>query len=140
VDALRADFLRLSLDAGSIVRDVENFSGRRWRIWGESDFQMNYSPHISRRDREQGQEVPPAINFTERLRNEGKSQARMISEADKEYREILSAVISLGATVDTFRIGRIALWVSLVSLIVSGVALGIADIGDHTIIGRVFGW
>ena len=60
-----------------------------------------------------------------------------LASEDKEYREILSAVASLGASIDAFKVGRVALWVSLISLAVSMIALLLADVGSDTVLSHL---
>jgi hypothetical protein len=57
--------------------------------------------------------------------------------ADHEYRDILSTVASLGASVDAFRLGRLALWVAIASLGIALMTLLVTEIGDDTALGKL---
>ena len=54
------------------------------------------------------------------------NQKRMITELvkmDKNYRNIISSIASIGETIENYKISRLALLVALVSLIVSLIAI-----------------
>ncbi|MGW5613180.1 hypothetical protein [Streptomyces sp. NPDC003877] len=140
---MRDSFLALSMDLSSAVRDIPQFHDSYVRSGRVPVFTMEDAPWMADRLARSGQGFPP-VNFTQRLAGRQKEQVAELATEDKDYREILTAVASLGASIDTFKIGRIALWVSLVSLVVSLVALLLAEVQSDTVLShlleRVSGW
>src|SRR5664279_5518222 len=128
---LRASFLTLSLDLASVARDVDAFWRRGWRDEGDAQFKLDYAPWIVADDEKTGRKRFTPIDINDDLRKRQRKWFKKLIAADRDYRDILSTVASLGASVDAFKIGRLALWVAFSSLGVALVTLLIADIGDR---------
>jgi hypothetical protein len=133
---LRSVFLTLSLDLGSAVRDLKSFHHPRVR--DELEFTENDANWIQELDRQAGRPPRGPESLNDSLRRGQTKTAERLLAIDKEYRELLSTVASLGSSVDASRLGRIALWVSLTSLLVSLVALSIAELGDKSILELIW--
>ncbi|MEU9323812.1 hypothetical protein AB0D91_08340 [Streptomyces canus] len=132
---MRAVFLALSVDLSSTVRDVKEFHARSKRN-AELPVFMFEDPAWLTEQRQSARANPPR-NYTNMLLKRQKREVIEIASEDREYREILSAVASLGASIDTFKVGRVALWVALLSLAVSMVALLLADVGSDTVVSHL---
>lgn len=140
LERLRASFLTLSLDLTSVARDVEAFWSRKWRDEGDARFEVDYAGWIIAMDEKEGRKRRPPINMNEELRKSQRKWFKKLIAADRDYREILSTVASLGASVNAFKIGRAALWIALASLTVAVGTLLVTDVGDHTTLGKVGFW
>ncbi|WP_285510635.1 hypothetical protein [Streptomyces sp. NBRC 14336] len=136
---MRDSFLGLSMDLSSAVRDLPQFHDSYVRSGRVPVFTMEDAPWLASRLARSGQGFP-SVNFTQMLADRQKAQVAELATEDKDYREILTAVASLGASIDTFKIGRIALWVSLVSLVVALVALLLAEVQSDTVLSHLLDW
>ncbi|WP_159039441.1 hypothetical protein [Streptomyces sp. NRRL F-7442] len=136
---MRDSFLALSMDLSSAVRDLPQFHDSHVSSGSVPVFTMEDAPWLASRLAPAGQGFP-SVNFTQMLADQQKEQVAELATEDKDYREILTAVASLGASIDTFKIGRIALWVSLVSLVVALVALLLAEVKSGTVLSYLLEW
>ncbi|MEV0160405.1 hypothetical protein [Nonomuraea fuscirosea] len=137
---LRSDFLTLSLDVSSLVRDIGSFNARTWRYASDVRFTLNNSARVLRSLEEAGRQKPTPIDLVERWREEYVTRARELAAVDKDYREVLSTVASIGTSIDTIKISRVAIWVSLASLLVALVTLLVADIKPEAPLFAVLRW
>ncbi|QCB22278.1 hypothetical protein [Streptomyces sp. SS52] len=136
---MRDSFLALSMDLSSAVRDLSQFHQSHVLSGRIPVFVVQDAPWMASRFTGTGHDHSP-INFTQMLANRQKEQVAELAVEDKDYREILTAVASLGASIDTFKMGRIALWVALISLIVSLVALLLAEVQSDTVLSHLWKW
>jgi len=132
---MRDIFLALSVDLSSTVRGIKQFHTRTKRVAELPVFMLEEPAWLV--ERYQGATSASPRNYTNMLLKGQKQEVAELASADKDYREILSAVASLGASIDTFKVGRVALWVALLSLAVSMVALLLADVGKHTVLSHL---
>ncbi|WP_129665775.1 hypothetical protein [Phytoactinopolyspora endophytica] len=129
VNDLREQLLTLSIDVATIQRDLERSWKSRPRFEEEAEFTIEYAPRFrANSDRED-----EPIHMNTELRKRQKEWLEELTAADRDYRDILSTVASLGASVDASKIGRRALWVAFVSLAVASAAVVASDIGDHSL-------
>lgn len=135
---VRNSFLSISLDLSSAVRDVKSFHVGAQRFGRIPEIVLEDSPDTARQLSSSGHSRTP-INLTERVIEHQSEVVAKMMEEDRDYREIISAVASLGATIETFKLGRVALWVSLVSLAVSLVALLLAEVQSDTVLSHLVG-
>ncbi|MFJ5694579.1 hypothetical protein ACIP9X_12095 [Arthrobacter sp. NPDC093125] len=119
---LRQRFLTASLDLSSIERDVKQYNSNRWRD-REAWFVMDYAPWIRRQDDEAGRKPFKPIQVNKDLRKRQIKGVQDLVVADRSYREILSTVASLGASIDSFMVQRYAIWIAIGSAIVALVTL-----------------
>lgn len=115
---LRQRFLTASLDFSSIERDVKQYNSRRWRD-REAWFVCDYVPWIRRQDAEAGLKPFKPIQVNKDLRKRQNKAAQDLVAFDRSYREILSTVASLGASIDAFKVQRYAIWIAVGSVIVA---------------------
>ncbi|MFG1784486.1 hypothetical protein ACGFIU_18765 [Rhodococcus oryzae] len=137
---LRASFLTLSLDLTSVARDVDSFWSREWRYAGEARFTRDYAPWIVARDENSGSKRFPPIDMNDEMRKTQRQQLKHLIGLDRDYRDILATVASLGASVDAFKIGRVALWIAFASMATALVTLLITQPGNHTTLGNLLSW
>lgn len=136
---LRRSFLTLSLNVTSMRRDLAEF----WRRRGPyvvSDFKIHVAPRYKSRNRSAGRRTRKPILLDHALKKRLDDQFKRLTEADRDYREILSTVASLGASADAFKIGRWALVVAIASLAVAGATIVLADVGCGSILQELSGW
>jgi hypothetical protein len=122
---LRQRFLTASLDLSSIERDVKQYNNRRWRD-REAWFILDYAPWIRRQDAEAGRKPFKPIPVNKDLRKRQNKAAQDLVALDRSYREILSTVASLGASIDAFKVQRYAIWIAIGSVTVALASLWIS--------------
>lgn len=132
---LRRTFLTLSLDLSSVRPDIDAFWNRSWRWEGDARFTYDLAPRYKARDRREGRKVPDPIDFNADLKERQMKAFTRLVDADRDYRDILSTVASLGASADSFKLGRIALWVAIVSLVVAVATILFSEFSDASVLG-----
>jgi hypothetical protein len=137
---LRRSLLTLSLNITSMRRDVGEFWELISRWGGLSDFKIHVAPSRKIRDRLAGRRIPKPTRLDDALKTRLDRHFVRLTEADRDYRDILSTVASLGASADAFKIGRWALWVAVASLVVASATILLADIGCGSVFHSLLGW
>ena len=137
IKLLRSSFLTLSLDLSSVARDMRGFHNPRWRYDSDADF---YIHEIFWVDGDPDFKKAEPISMGEILKERQSEDFEELTSADKDYRDILSTVASLGASADTFRLSRVAIWISLASLVIACVTLTISDIKPEAPLMRFIKW
>ena len=132
INELRQSFLTLSLDLASMQRDVAMFWRRIWQCQLTPHFSYVPTPDERVRDREDESPEPP-ISFDESLEEEHEDWFERLRQADRDYRDILSTVSSLGSSADAFRTSRLALWVAIMSLIVAVLTAPVLQVGGKSL-------
>jgi len=108
LQSLRQTLLTLSIDLASTKVDVPSWWERH-----RSSIPPFFVFHPGDDDNE------PRFELTEHLRSRQIEDLAILSEGDATIRDILSTVASLGAASDTYKMGRIALYVAAASLVVA---------------------
>lgn len=135
---LRESFLRLSLNLTSVYRDTMSFWNRSWRWDGDAEFRYHRTPSEAREVRQvEGSEEEPE-SFNDLLRERQKKEFIELIGADRDYRDILSTVASLGASADSYKVSRVALWVAVASLVVAIGTVVVSDIGPDSVIAYLW--
>lgn len=138
---LRKGFLTLSLNLASVHQDVEGFWRRPWGWEGDAVFSWRkVDDRKANAEAAEKESEKDKVTFNDRLRERHQKWFARMVEADHNYRDILSTVASLGASVDAFKMGRWALWVALGSLVVAVVALLITDLGGNNLLAAIAKW
>ncbi|SER53167.1 hypothetical protein SAMN05443377_10216 [Propionibacterium cyclohexanicum] len=138
---LRRNLLTLSLNIATVRRDVTEFwKSPVWRWDGGAEFDYVPTPWTKFRDEKAGRKPDKPTSFNKEVRKQHNKQFRQLAQADRDYRDILSTVASLGASVDAFKIGRWALFVAIVSLIVAMGTIALADAGCSSLVHQLLGW
>ena len=138
---LRRNFLTLSLDLTTVRRETVAFwDSLLWRWESADDFvhRPSPTPRALGQDQPEADESPPSFN--KRVRKLQDARFESLVAADRDYRDILSTVASIGASADAFKIGRWALVVAFVSLAVAVGTIVVADIGCTSIVHHLLGW
>ncbi len=113
-------------------RDVAMFWRRIWQCQLTPHFSYVPTPDERVRDREDESPEPP-ISFDESLEEEHEDWFERLRQADRDYRDILSTVSSLGSSADAFRTSRLALWVAIMSLIVAVLTAPVLQVGGKSL-------
>lgn len=138
LDHLRSAFLAQSINIATLSQDITRFWERRW-IWADSAaFESSWAPTYRQQDEAEGRAIPKSWNFNKRIRKSQEAAFRRLIQEDHDYRDILSTVATLGASADAFRVGRLALWVSLASLLTSLATVTTVGLGPETLVGSAF--
>lgn len=143
LDEMRNDLLTHSLNLASVRRDVAAFWGRPWRWGGDAEFFWVQAPRQRARKQEDETEREPA-SFNAAVRENHEKAFERLAESDREYRDILSTVASLGASADTYRMARIALVVAVASMGAAVAAVLVVDVGPDSLWSKcweaISGW
>ncbi|SBT64294.1 hypothetical protein GA0070622_1267 [Micromonospora sediminicola] len=137
---LRRSLLTLSLDLTSVARDVQEFWKRNWREAHDIEFIVDQAPWISQEDQALGRERFEATSMTSELRERQHKWFDKLITADRDYRDILSTVAALGASADTYKISRVALWAAIASLAIAAVTLLFAEVKDQNVLSALLSW
>ncbi|WP_018351929.1 hypothetical protein [Longispora albida] len=137
---LREDLLTLSIDLSSIARDVQAFNARTWRDEGDCQFTLDESAAQARRTAEHGHKPFEAVDWNMDMAKRQGQHLDRLQTADRDYREILSTTVSLGASLDAYRVGRVAIWIAVASLAVSAAALLTVSPDSDAPLARIFRW
>lgn len=138
LEALRSSLLTLSLDLSSIDRDVRSYNQHGWRH-DPAQFRLEYVPWLAERDVKQGFGIL-CINQNKDLRTQQIKMLKTLATADGDYRQILTSAASLTSSMQTLRSGRVAVWVSLASLVVAATALLLSSPPEHSQLDNAVGW
>lgn len=136
LETLRRHLLTLSLDLTSVRGDLETWR-RRAQLEGEAEFTIEYTPRVKKqlgsarvKDLE-----PESLNAN--LRKSQKADFERLLAADAQYRDILSTVASLGASVNASILARRALVIALASLVATVVTVLVARFDDESVLTRL---
>lgn len=116
INNLNRIVLDASLTLASIKRDIESLQKYKW-WFNETKFIVKVSPHL----KDKISRKP--FDLVEDLLKRQSASIQRLDQIDKDYRDILTTVSSLGSTANNIKLGRWALFVSIVSLIVAMVTL-----------------
>lgn len=119
LEQLKRELLTNSLDLPVVARDAALLWEPGWRHFG--GIQVKAVPTDEMAARIQG------FDLTESLGQEVRDSFKDLLRADVAYRDVLGTVSALGASAASARLGRRALFVSGVSLLISTTALLIAN-------------
>ncbi len=131
---LRESFLRHSLNLTSVHRDTTSFWKRSWRWEGDAEFRYHSTPREKGEFRQNESPKQEPESFNDLLRKRHEKEFTELIEADRDYREILSTVASLGASADSYKVSRLALWVAVASLVVAIGTVVVSDVGSNSVV------
>ncbi|MGH9445669.1 MAG: hypothetical protein ACRD3O_08085 [Terriglobia bacterium] len=118
LNQLRETFLTFSMDLTSVRRDLDAFNFQARMGEGQAEFEGNYAPRVLNFYEKRGS-IPEPININNKLQERQIQGFDLLVAADGDYREILSTVASLGASVSASRLGRAALVIAIATLVVA---------------------
>lgn len=113
--------LESSLTLASVRQDVANLQQKKWWFEG-ANFVMSHSPYL----KDSFKKGSKPLNLSDDILKRQAKTFRRLSEIDRDYRDILTTVSSLGTSANNIKLGRWALLVSALSLIVAIIALGVS--------------
>ena len=131
---LRDRTLTTSLDLARLEDDIRTYNGRRWRN-REPQFYADLAPWFKKKDEEEGRTPSEPVDLNKSERKIQKRLARELVAFDAEYREVLGTVASLGSSLDSRRVQRVATWVAVGSLSVALVTLWATQKSPPDLIG-----
>lgn len=137
---LRQHLLTQSLDLVSVREDLEQYWRQRPEHEDEAKFALDFAPHIREVDAAQGRKQFEPIDLNKQMRVQQRGDFARLIKADKDYRDIVATVASLGASMDASRMGRRALLVTVASLLVAVVTVLVANFGDDSVLRRLLDW
>lgn len=79
-------------------------------------------------------------DFNKMLEERHKKTIQKLIDADESYRNIINSITSLSVSEDNSKIGRMAIYVSISSLVVAGITLLFSDIGSKSIVQRIISY
>lgn len=133
IEELRSQFLTHSMDLATTRRDLAAYWKANPNFWGEFEFQAEYGLPGKEPERE-------VVHMNRQLREDQSVAFDSLAVADREYREILATVASLGASLDASRTGRRALIVAFASLAVAVLTVALSDVGDSSVLRDIVNW
>lgn len=135
LETLRRHLLTLSLDLASVRGDLESWRCRaQWE--GEAEFTIEYTPRVKKQLQSSRENLTPE-SLNANLRKSQEADFERLLAADERYRDILSTVASLGASVNASILARRALVIALASLVATVVTVLVARFDDDSILGRL---
>lgn len=123
---LRNQFLTSSLDITSMQRDLVSYNAKRRWLDREATFTLDLASWVRERDRLDGRESPQPVDVNGDLRTSQQEHAAELLEMDRDYRDVLSTVASLGASIHASKIQRYAVSVAMISLAVALLTTGLS--------------
>ncbi len=120
-----------------MYRDLQQYWMRRPAFEEEAEFVINIAPYIRERQAAAGRVRFEPEHLNEGIREQQRRDFEELVEAARQYRDILSTVASLGASLDASRISRRALFVAGASLIVALVTVLGSKFGDNSVFHKL---
>lgn len=101
---------------------MKEYNGRRWRD-REPQFHYDYSPAFKAKNLAEGHKPIEPVDINQRERKMQRRLARELVSFDAKYRDVLNTVAALGTSLDSRRVQRLAVYVSVASLGVAVITL-----------------
>lgn len=122
---LSSEFVETGLDLHIMARDCQQLWATRWRTW--HGIQVKSIPL------EGDEPKREEFDLIEAFGTRSKEQFEQLLEEDQNYRTVLSTTAALGASTESAKIGRRALFVAACSMAVAGVTLILTEPGVNSI-------
>lgn len=129
LEKLRNRLLGTSLDLPIMDRDSAVIWGASWRRWDGIEITTEPRPHAIN--------PPERFDVIEQLRMDREERFQNLLEEDATYRDVLSTAASLGASANDTKLGRAALGVAFVSLLVSALTLVITALSNESVLSNL---
>lgn len=136
LETLRRHLLTLSLDLASVRGDLETWRQRAQRE-GEAEFTIEYTPRVKKQLQSARVKNLKPESLNANLRKTQEADFERLLAADAQYRDILSTVASLGASMNASILAKRALVIALASLVATVVTVLVATFDDDSVLGRL---
>ncbi|BBY49471.1 hypothetical protein MARA_29390 [Mycolicibacterium arabiense] len=141
LERLRGDLLTLSFNINSIGRDIKVFNDAKWLEDGDAQFTRRATPWVQTLDALRGgQTTVPAVEMSDELAAEQAETMKQLMDDDAQYRGILTATASLSSSMQSMRVSRTALKVSVLSSTVAVVTLLTTNATVQSLGVKVWTW
>lgn len=130
--SLRAEMLQTSLDLHVVARDLSTL----WETWFWQDIQVELTDTPGTLEEYRR----PPLDYIKELHKVQKDGFKELLAEDAAYRELMVTVASLGASAEASQLGKRALMVAAVSLVVASVTLLLTDIGSASLFADFVEW
>ncbi|GAA1778343.1 hypothetical protein GCM10009681_56610 [Luedemannella helvata] len=131
---LRRELLSPGLDLAPVARDLCAVWDKRWQQFIGIEVVGQAGPAYK------GSAGIGKFSLIDNLGENVRSGFEELVADDAAYRDVLLTVATLGSSAESSRVGKIALWVALVSLAVAAITFLFADMGDNTIWTNFVKW
>lgn len=135
---LRNNFFTISLNLSSLQQDLISYWDFINNYHKILHFDLKFVKADSFKDTNSKQEQ--VLDFNKMLEKRHKKTIKRLIDTDKNYRNIINSITSISVSEDNSKIGRMAIYVSISSLIVAGITLLFSDIGSKSIIQRLISY
>ncbi|OBB15858.1 hypothetical protein A5662_06450 [Mycobacteriaceae bacterium 1482268.1] len=147
LEGLRTDLLALSLNIGSIERDIVAFNKRLYHDTYDAPFIQTTTPRLRRLEARGFGRVRAPRNTNARMAEDQAEMLKQLRSDDKNLRDVLSEAASLNSSMQALRISRTARRISAASLAIALVAVSVSKVSEHSILsavvsafGRMINW
>jgi hypothetical protein len=117
---LNESFLNLSLTLSSLRHNLKKLGEEGWKRVEGADFSTEYAPHVIKHNKKLSKEPR---NMSKDIQAYQLKKLQDLTDADADYRDILSTVASLGVSASNIRLVRWSLIVATLSLLISFIVL-----------------
>lgn len=117
INNLNRSVLDSALTLASVRHDIESVLKNKWWLRDAADFKSTVAPFFTKRPKD------TPIDFIEDTLKRHKATLKRLKDIDRDYRDILTTVSSLGSTANNIKLGRLALIIAFVSMAVAVVTL-----------------
>ncbi|WP_152552301.1 hypothetical protein [Actinokineospora spheciospongiae] len=138
--SVRTSLLSLNLDLTSLRQDIDEIYHSTERYDLKIDLTLDLSPNLKAGDERLDRTPFEPIDITHFDRKLQKDAIARLIQIDKDFRETLMTASSLGASIDTFKVSRLALAVSALSLVVATLTILAAEYKTETVFSHVRDW
>src|SRR5699024_10987257 len=135
---LRSNFFTISLNLSSLQHDLISY----WDFINNYNKILHFDLEFVKRDSfmDMNSNQDRVEDFNKMLEKRHKKTIQKLIDADESYRNIINSITSLSVSEDNSKIGRMAIYVSISSLIVAGITLLFSDIGSKSIVQRIISY
>jgi hypothetical protein len=137
LERLRTDLLALSLNIGSIERDILTFNKRPYHDSYDAPFTQTTTPSLRRFEASGFGPVRAPRNTNAHLAEDQAEMLTQLQSDDKKYRDVLSEAASLNSSMQALRTSRVARGIAAASLAVSLATVSVSKVSEHSLIATV---
>jgi hypothetical protein len=134
LERLRTDLLALSLNVGSIERDILTFNKRPYHDAYDAPFTQTTTPRLRRFEASGFGPVRAPRNTNADMAEDQAEMLTQLQSDDKKYRDVLSEAASLNSSMQALRTSRVARGIAAASLAVSLATVSVSKVSDHSVL------